>query len=177
MKPSLDKGKQSASFSTIPDYSTYEHHWDGPKRLHVPVWQPRQTTLLVVLDGESRRLFSTARILVYYSNGALKDARSSNVWVRLALAHCHHLPNHVHFLMLHRTFNNWDQRSIRSEAKLQMHFLTRLPCRSSQSHSKLQLVKRSQPSLPLVSLSFGPQQVPRSFAAAPSMFCSNASSC
>jgi len=93
MKPSLDKSKQSASFSTVPDYSTYEYHWDGPKRFHVPVWQPRQTTLLVVFDGESRHLFSTARILVYYNNGSLKDARSSNVWVRLALAHSH-LPNY-----------------------------------------------------------------------------------
>lgn len=87
LKLSLDKSKVSLSFSdetpAVPSYSFYEYHWDGPKRSHVPVWQPRQTTLLVVFDGESSRLFSTTRILLYYSNGSPKDARSGNVWVRL----------------------------------------------------------------------------------------------
>lgn len=88
MKLSLDKSKVSFSLPEVPvfpGYSFYEYYWDGPKRVYVPVWQPRQTTLHVVLDGESRHLFSAARILLYYSTGSPKDARSGNVWVRPAL--------------------------------------------------------------------------------------------
>lgn len=181
MKPSLDKSRASVSCPAVPEhvpeYSFYEYHWDGPKRLHVPLWQPRQTTLVVVFEGESRHCFSTVHILLYYSKGSpkLPKGTRSDTWVRLVGEQ--DLSSRIHLVTLHRTFNNRDQWFIRLEARFKTHVLTRLLSRSSRSRSKLHSVTRL-PTRPVsIPLSFAPQQVPRSFAANLSMFCSNTSSC